>query len=419
MNARTLTVLALLAAAGLAAAFVVARPESAPASAGAGGLKTGEPFLPEVAARGGETAVITVQRPEGTTTLRSEGGTWRVAEKGGYPAKLDAVRAVVVGLSELRAEEPKTSRADQYAKLGVDDPVAPPAASADKPLPSSALVTLKDAKDATIASVIVGNPKWEGQGLTPGLYVRRAGEAQSWLVRGKVELPRDPAGFLDTALADIQRPRVKSVRIVQPATPTGPGDTIVVGRDKQADPLAIQGLADGKELKDPGAPESIAMALSGLSFQDVAKAADIDFNAASPEGAIKPGPQIEVRTFDGLVVAIAGVVKDGRQWWRLAASVDEAVASQVPAPEAPKDGPAPAAPAAGTLEALKKEAAELNARWNGYAFAPMDWKARSLNQTMADLTKDTAAPATPAPATPPSADGAAPAVPAAVPAAKP
>ncbi len=63
----------------------------------------------------------------------------------------------------------------------------------------------------------------------------------------------------------------------------------------------------------------------------------------------------------------------------------------------------------GTQESIRKEVADLNAQWSPYAFAPADWKVRSVNTLMSDLLKD------PAPPTPAAAPGATPPFPAGIP----
>jgi hypothetical protein len=414
MNTKILTVLGVLAAAGLAAAYFATRPTTPSAADAPSTTPANSLLFPDLAAKADSIAQITVKRAPMEFTIKKDGDAWKVADKANYPAKLDTVRAVIVGLTQLRLSEEKTSRPDQYAKLGVDDPIAPPAASADKPVPQSALVTLKDAAGNPLASAILGNPKYSGAGVggaaTPQMYVRKAGDKATWLASGQVELPREPLGWLESRFADIQRDRIKSVVITHPDN-----SVVTVSRDKQADPFAVRDIPAGRELKDPGVGESIASTLTGLAFQDVAPVASLippppstDSNTP-PATDMKPGPSIVVRTFDGLIVTVKSVSKDARAWWTLNATIDESLATPPPPPPEAKPGEAvpaaPAAPAVGTLEALKKESSELNASWAPYAFAPADWKVRNINTLLTDLLKEPpkaadAASPTPSPAPP-------------------
>lgn len=428
MNPKALTTLAILAAAGLGAAYFATRPVANTTNSPASGASNALLF-PDLTAKAESIAQITVKRAPMEFTIKKDqdaAGVWRVVEKANYPAKLDTVRAVIVGLSQLRLVEQKTSRPNQYAKLGVEDPIAPPPDSADKPVPQSALVTLKDASGKPLAAAILGNPKYSGPGVggttTPQMYVRASGDKTTWLASGQVEVPRDPIGWLESRFADIQRDRIKSVVITH-----SDGSTVTVSRDKQADPFSVRDIPAGRELKDPGVGETIASTLTGLAFQDVAPGASMQ-PPAPPPGAkpdappttdITPGPTIVVRTFDGLIVNVKSVSKEAKAWWTLHADVDESLAAPPPPPPPPEakpgePAPAPAAPAVGTLEALRKEASELNGAWAPYAFAPADWKVRSINSLMSDLLKEP-----PKPAEGAGAPGSPPAVPPPAPSVKP
>ncbi len=406
MNTKVLATLGVLAIAGAGVAYVLTRggseSESAAAPKGAGGLA-----LPALATHAGDVGQITVKRAPMEFTIRKDGETWKVTEKAGYPAKLEAVRNALVGLSQLKFEEPKTTRPDQYAKLGVDDPIAPPGDAADKAVPQSVLVTLKDGAGKELGSIILGNPKYGGQGVlgsntAQGVYIRKPGDSQSWLASGTVELPHEPNGWLETKFADIKKERVKSVVVTQNAA--AGGTVVAVERERQADPFVVKDIPAGRELKDPGVGETIAATLTALSFQDVAGATGTD-----PAGVdVKPGPTIVLRTFDGLVVTATSTTKDAKVWWRLTASADEGIVAGLPtaasvnatpADPAKAGDPAPSPPVS-TQEAIRKEVAELNGQWAAFAFSPIDWKVRSVNTTMMDLLKEPAAPAGAAPGQP-------------------
>lgn len=392
MNSKAVAILGILAAVGVVGAIIVSQSGS-PEKATIGESSKRGLFFPDLAKRANDVARITITRATETLNIVGADGSWQVVEKGDYPAKIESVRALVLGLAELREIEPKTSRLEQFAKLGVQDPT-PPAPGADADVPQSTLVTLEGKDAKPIASIIIGNTK---PGMSPETYVRRAGENQSWLVAGRVDMPRESSGWMDTKLADIKRERIKSVSVTHPE-----GQVVRVSRAQQSDPMTLEGIPAGKELKDAGAPESIGGALGGLSFQDVAALAKLD--PAAPAGDDKPGPKIEVRTFDGLVVNIQSATHLGRSWWRLSASVDEpTLATLPPTQPAPTEGDKPDAgkPAAMTQDGLRAEADKLNAAWSRHAFAPSDWKVRTLNTTMDELVRDPQ-PATPATNQPPT-----------------
>lgn len=388
MKPKALLILIVLTAFVLAAAYFATRP-SAPSDAQSAAHKG--LMFPALATRANDVTEIVIKRPELTFTVRKDTGDtglWRVVEKANYPARTDTLRAFIIALSQLRELERKTSLPELYSKLGVEDPVAPAAVSSDHPMPQSTLVTLKDAKGETIASAVLGNVKW---GAPPGIYVRRMGEPTVWLAEGRIDVQRDPIKWTEDQFANIRSDRVSSVVI------TPPGDNVIeISRAAQSDTFAVQDLPAGRELKDPGVGESFASLLTTLPFQDVALIKDVDFTGG-PDG--KPGARAELRTFDGLIITIQSIARDGRTWWKLAASVDESIPAQVPPPP---DQDQLKTPAATTLAALQKEADALNGRWSLYAFAPVDWKARTLNHTLAELLKDSDPPAATPPASAPA-----------------
>ncbi len=413
MNTKTLSILGFLAVVGIAGAYIATRPaasESSDVASGASASGPGAPLFPELASKADAVSTIVVKRAATQFTINKDGETWKVAEKAGYPAKPEAVRALIIGLSQLKLEEPKTQRPEQYSKLGVEDPVAPPPDSADKNVPQSSLISLKDSAGKEVAAVILGNPKYGGQGVvgsgSSGVYVRKPGDKQSWLAMGTVEMQREPIGWLESKFADIKRDRIKSVVVSHPV-----GGTVTVSRDKQADPFSVKDIPAGRELKDPGVGEGIAATLTGMTFQDVAPPSAMEASAGSD---LKPGPTITLRTFDGLIVTASSITKDAKAWWRMAASADDAILATLPPtaaaasattadgakPDAPATPPStPAAPPVGTAEAIKKEVADLNAQWSPYAFAPADWKVKSVNTPLADMLKEQT-PAVPASSVP-------------------
>lgn len=386
MKPRALLILSVLTVIVLAAAYFATRP-----SALSDARTTSHKGLvfPALATRANDVTEIVIKRPELSFTVRKDAGDaglWRVVEKANYPARTDTLRAFIIALSQLRELEQKTSLPELYSKLGVEDPVAPAAVSSDQPMPQSTLVTLKDAKGQTIASAVLGNIKW---GTQPGIYVRRAGEPTVWLAEGRIDVQRDPIKWTEDQFANIGSDRIKSAVIAPPGEPP-----IEVSRASQWEKFAVQNLPAGRVLKDPGVGESFAALLTTLPFQDVAVIGDVDFTGGEYG---KPGASAEIRTFDGLIVQIQSVARDGRTWWKLAASVDESIPARV---SPPPDQDQLKAPAATTLAALRKEADALNARWSLYAYAPVDWKARTLNHTLQELLKDPN-PLAPAPTLPP------------------
>ena len=77
--------------------------------------------LPELRQKLDGVVRIALLRAGAKTTLVRWGDRWVVAEKGNYPADGGKVRQALAGLAELRYVEPKTSKAELYPRLEVED----------------------------------------------------------------------------------------------------------------------------------------------------------------------------------------------------------------------------------------------------------------------------------------------------------
>jgi hypothetical protein len=348
MNGRTLAILGASAVLAVGAAVMVVRSGGdRAAEQQSGGL-----IFPDLPPRISDVALLHIRRGGGEFSIRREGDGWQIVEKAGYPARFDRVRDAVVGMAELRALEPKTSIPERYAQIGVQDPE-----NSQSTAQSSTLLTLKDASGAVLASGIIGNPR---QGSPPGVYLRRPGEAQSWLAEGRLELPGDFTQWIDPEIMSVERGRVRSVHI----TPTV-GDPYSVERSSPGQTsFTILGVPEGSVVKNTTAPDAFGSALAFLSLEDITSAQIIDV----PTGGVIPGPHLEFRTFDGLLVMIQLADKDGRTWARIAAAVDPA-ANDV-SPE------------------VVQEVAQITERTSRWAFAIPEYKTSVMKVTMIDLLQD-------------------------------
>jgi hypothetical protein len=290
----------------------------------------------------------------------------------------------------MQTVEPKTDKPASYPRIQVEDVAAKDAKSLQ--------VTVKDTGGKDLARLIVGKQRESKTGAAADrLYVRRAGEAQSWLVKSTLSVDKDPVRWLDRKMVDVARERISRVTTVQPD-----GARLVIAKDKPGDDgkFAIQGTVPAgmkpKSQGDLGAPAS---ALAALEFDDVKPVAEIDFGK-------KPVGEADYRTFDGLVVSIKMAEVDGNVWGLVTASVDpsarpaEAAPAKLDAakPETAKKDEAakPAedkaaaekkAPAIKPLDEVKKEAADITARVQGWAYKLPSFAVRSFQSKMADMVE--------------------------------
>jgi len=212
------------------------------------------------------------------TTLKKGNNDWSVGERE-YPADSGKVRKLLLDLAALNVVEEKTSIAQNYPALGVEDPTSDKATGTrvDAVTPSKTY------------SLIIG----KSAGAKSG-YVRVASAPQSLLAAPLISVDADPRHWLDKAVMDIGQERVKEFA-VKPAE--GPGYT-ASRPNKDTSDFAVADIPKGRKLSSPTAADPIAGSLGSVSLDDVQK-------AAAP-GAV----HTVFTTFDGLKIDVAGR-KDG------------------------------------------------------------------------------------------------------------
>lgn len=382
MKPRSLLILGLVTVAVVIAAVVVdIQRYRATAPAEAHGL-----IYPALAEHLDNVTTVLLRRPGSSVTLNRTAKGWTVAERAGYPADFGKVRRLLVALGELSKLEAKTNSPKLYPDLQVEDPTSPHARSTE--------VTLKTAKGTVLASLIVGKSKPDAAGPgNDGVYVRKAGEARSWLAQGTLSVSGGPAEWIDKKLMDISRTRVATVTI-HPAQ----GAPLVVERAHPTDAdFTIEGLPADAKLKGTYMIDAIGGVLENLSADDVRTDADVPL-PANPTTT-------EIHTFDGLTVTATLTDKDGKAWVRLhAASQPPAAAPQAtngdaaasPAANRPAAGRATDSTSAGAKAAtpapkletpaeVAKEAARINATCDGWAYALPAYQAHLFERSLSQL----------------------------------
>ncbi|HEY9183577.1 MAG TPA: DUF4340 domain-containing protein, partial [Gammaproteobacteria bacterium] len=270
---------------------------------------TGDPFVAELKDALGDIERVTIVKANGETvaTLERRPDRWVAVDRNDYAASASKLRQALTDLAEARILEQKTANAELYNRLGVED-----VTSAD----AAGISVAFTAAGKELPAVILGNA--EGSRYR---YVRRAGEAQSFLIDRNPDFPRTAAQWLDSQIVNIDSERVREVTITH-------ADGEVVRISKTGPELTnfeVANVPSGRELLYPGVANVIGGALRELNLEDV--------QPASAATAERP-TVVEVRTFDGLVVRVTGTKTDDESWISLEASVDAATAAQAAAPAA-------------------------------------------------------------------------------------
>ena len=276
---------------------------------------------------------------------------WVLPGRDDYPASFDRVKETVVGFAALETIEPKTARADWLQAIGLDAP----------PKGNGVVIALLSEKGDPLASLIAGKTEDIGDPSgAVGLFVRKPDSNQSWLLRSFFEPKSDPSDWIDKTVMDVDRARIQETDV----DPVG-SSSFEVRRERPSDPdFNLVELPKGRELADMGAPDGVAAAVSGFSFDDVRPAKDLDFGDAA---------RVITKTFDGLSVTVQ-IVMQGRDFW--------ATVSAEAAPGKPD---------------AAKEAREINTHANGWAYKLSASQAQLFMTTQDSLLKPLGGPAKPAP----------------------
>lgn len=285
-----------LAAVAVAAAVVLSedRPETV--------VGSGERVFPGLLDRVERLAAIRVRTHDATVTVRATANGWVVADRGDYPAAFEKVKATVLGFAALEKAEAKTAKAENYARLGVED--------ADTKGGAAREVSLLDDQGEALARLIIGKPA-PAQGGEGGLFVRIPGEPRAWAVRGSVDPGAEPRDWVQRRLVDVAAEALVRISIRQPD-----GATLTLVRAEGAadgEPggrWSLKELPAGARLKRADDLDGIAAVLAGLALDDLRPQAEIEFAKDKTTSA-----RFEIK--DGQTIGLDLVAVEGDRWIRL------------------------------------------------------------------------------------------------------
>lgn len=279
---------------------------------------------------------------EVVTLNRNADGVWGVAARAGYPANQELVRKVLLGVGNMEAYEPRTANPEWHRNLGLMNP---------EDLGSAIRVELFSGEDR-LAGLLVGKvPERavdvKGEGL---IYVRRDGENQTWLARGRLPVYKQAFEWLDTSFVGIPREDVARVTLW-----AGTDRPVVIERaSPEAADFVIANLPAGRASRGAPVVNQAAAALLEASFDDVAPADTLDM----PED----GPRVVVETFDGMTLSMHMGGQGGALWAKFTA--------------------------AGESEEAALRAEDINARLSSWTYKLPQETSGHLTQTMDVLTRE-------------------------------
>ncbi|MEX2311776.1 MAG: DUF4340 domain-containing protein [Rhodospirillales bacterium] len=290
---------------------------------------------------------MTVIQNGTSLTFVRDADRWTLRDSGNYPVHTKLVTKLVFTLSNMEFLEQKTDKPERYSSLDLGDP--------SKEGSKSKQVILKDASGNVMADLIVGRANgFLPESTTGGMYVRRPGETQTWLVRGLTDIGNEPRSWLVREIVDIKPERVSHVDVTQPD-----GEKLIVTpKSGEAGAFVFANMPEGMVLKSEYAPRNIAAVLNSFVLNDVRRSADVDLDPAQAYVA-------DYLTTDGIKVVLRVWYKDKQPYMTV---------------EAAYVGDKPDSDAA-------KQAAAIAERTRGWTYIIPEYQYEQLAKKMSEVTE--------------------------------
>lgn len=344
MKPRNAVILVAIGIATLGGGWVLSRP---PSGQDQSAIAPGSPAFPDLASKLASAEKIEIRHGGSGLEIVRQGDRWVLPGKGHYPVSPGHAREFLNGLADLKLAEPRTSDPAEYNRLGVEDATSPTA--------TSTLVRVLGSADAPIAALLVGHQRTRMQGNVPdNVYVRRPGEAQSWLAEGHLTTDADPQQWVERDILSIPADKVASIAV---ALPDG---ALEFGRADGK--KVVVAPADHPKIDDDKIDDAFR-ALENVSLTDVKPAAQQSGDKAGTSTfTLTDGEKIVITLFR------SGAGDKAELWAQFAASGEAAA---------------------------KAEADKLESRVNGWTYQLGTWKEAGLLPSLDSLK---AAPPSPTPA---------------------
>jgi hypothetical protein len=258
MNRKTLLALATFAGLGILAAFALTRPEK--------GERAADKQRPVAKMNTADIASIDVTKDGATTTIKSEGGKYKVTAPVPYAADESIAKAAFEGLGKMDVSDLVTEQKAKQAEFQVDD--------------KSGLHVVAKGKDGKVlADVIVG--KTTG----PGTMVRPWGKDEVWQATGisRYLFDKGPADWRDKSLTTFTATDAEQIEVVAKdgAKAILKKGTGKVGNDDKWDVVESSVKIDKLDLSVPNGIASAMSIWKANDFADGAKLADVGLEPAA------------------------------------------------------------------------------------------------------------------------------------------
>lgn len=306
----------------------------------------GNQLFPGLFEKASEVTSVTVVQHGVRFDFDRKDGQWTMRQGDGYPVHGNVVSKVIFGLTNMELLEAKTAVPSRHAALNLTDPAD---ANSD-----SQRVTLTG-KDGVIADLIVGRANYFlPETTTGGMYVRRPGEDQTWLVKGLVDIGVEPRDWLVRDIIDIPADNVIHVDVRQPDG----GQLVVERREGVSGDFAFANLPENMKLKSEYAPRNIAAIVGSFVLNNVRKDESVSLDPAQAYEAVYTSQ-------GGIKATLRFWRKDGTYYLRVNAEYV---------------GDDPASDAA-------KQVASINERTGGWTYIIPEYQFQQVSKTWADVAE--------------------------------
>ncbi len=318
------------------------------------GRVEGQLLLPDFGRQINSAAILEIAQGEKRLVFERSGEQWKIKERAGYPADSDKIRTLIVTLAKAELIEPKTAVKERHAVLELEDPSGKDAKSRS--------VRIWDAKNKPLAEVLLGKSRYDAFGSgRGGVYVRRLGDAQTWLATGEPKATADLKDWVSTTAFETDTSKIQKLFLER----AGEEAIVIEKADGKDQKFKLAQMPEGKKLKAGVTIDQIAQAFASIELEDVRRldpaAANTTPPSTTPPSANPAGADavtVKLESEGGLNVTFY-IRKDGDATWASLAAVGEGEA--------------------------KVKADEINARSSGWEYKLPAWKADQLNKRRADL----------------------------------
>jgi hypothetical protein len=376
MNAKHFGILAIITLAVIIAAVMLTPPKTTTPE-----TKKLFPQLSEVL--NDITQISVTNKGETVTLERDENWLWRLKEKHHYPVAVKKAHNLLLGLADLTVLEGKTSNPERYAQLGVED--------VSENNAQSSLLTFQTAAGKTVASLIVGNDSIAKIDSTRReIYIRKPNQKKTWLTLGRLPIEKEATDWLDQEIVDLDSDNIRNISVTH-----SDGEQLVIFKDAPEDEeFQLADLPENATVKFPYMLRNMATTLTRLNLDDVTTASSFTFDEEATTRAV-------FTTFDGLEITMTTIKKDGKHYASFAAAFNSDAVYQAPPTEetsedeemslSEEDEEAPFEEESATDEEeaepvdVKKQAEQLNAKFEGWVYELSQYKVDDLNKKRDDL----------------------------------